>query len=427
VSSGPARHRWRLVRVRRLLAAAAVGAALVGLAQPAASARADDVPCDQISTDNTRVRTDRASAPLQLLGVARAQALFADRGRAPGAGANVAVLDSGVYDEDGLIDVAERHSVTGNTELDDYHGTAVAGLIAGRARPDGRAVGIAPGSRIVDVRVYDVAEADPSDPSQHEVTGDAVAAGLEWVVGNARRLRIEVANVSLEVDPSARLRAAVASAWRAGIVVVASSGNRPPEGEPFHDVKRGEDAAGEVYPAAYPHVLAVNATPDGTGEDVTQYVLQSSDTDVAAPTFGAVSVAVNGSTCVLDQIATSWSAAEVSGVVALLRSAYDERPAQIVARLLNTANGTTDTPTKLTGVGVVQPVEALTRPLDPSRSGRVERTVVERDDDVRATPPEPESDLLADARDDAVWWGLIGGGVLVIALLLRPVLARRRD
>jgi len=175
VSSGPARHRWRLVRVRRLLAAAAVGAALVGLAQPAASARADDVPCDQISTDNTRVRTDRASAPLQLLGVARAQALFADRGRAPGAGANVAVLDSGVYDEDGLIDVAERHSVTGNTELDDYHGTAVAGLIAGRARPDGRAVGIAPGSRIVDVRVYDVAEADPSDPSQHEVTGDAVA------------------------------------------------------------------------------------------------------------------------------------------------------------------------------------------------------------------------------------------------------------
>ena len=47
------------------------------------------------------------------------------------------------------------------------------------------------------------------------------------------------------------------------------------------------------------------------------YVLMNSATDVAAPTSDAVTLAVNGSVCVLDdQVATSWAAAEVSGVVA---------------------------------------------------------------------------------------------------------------
>ena len=44
-----------------------------------------------------------------------------------------------------------------------------------------------------------------------------------------------------------------------------------------------------------------------------------------------------------------------------------------------------------------------------------------------ATAPEPAPDLLATTRDNAIWWGLIGGGLLVVALLLRPMLARRRD
>lgn len=44
---------------------------------------------------------------------------------------------------------------------------------------------------------------------------------------------------------------------------------------------------------------------------------------------------------------------------------------------------------------------------------------------VRAVAPERPEDLLADTRHDAVWRGLVGGGVLVVALPLRPVLARR--
>ncbi len=51
----------------------------------------------------------------------------------------------------------------------------------------------------------------------------------------------------------------------------------------------------------------------------------------------------------------------------------------------------------------------------------------ERQQPVRVTAPEPEPDPLAGALDDARWWGLVGGGALVVALLARPLLARRRS
>lgn len=419
--------------MRRSCSAAAVVALGALLAAPgsAASAAPGAVgpPCASVQVTSADAPVTGRSAPLDLLGIERAQELLEARGITAGTGANVAVLDSGVYDGP-TLDVAEHHSLTGRTDLVDPHGTAVAGVIAGR--PDGdRPIGVAPGARIIDVRVFDTSDPESPDPTEEQPGPDKLAAGLEWVAQNADRLHIAVADVSLWVDDDARLKAAVAELWRRGVVVVASSGNRPGEGQPGSEefggvASPGEDAQGTVYPAAYPHVVAVNATVDGSSEDPEQVVLQNSDTAVAAPTAGLISVGVNGSYCVIDEVATSWSAAVVSGVVSMLRSAYDERPAQIVARLLETANGTSDTPTRATGYGVVQPVEALTRTLEPKRDGSLAHAVVQHED-VRATPPERPDDLLADVRDDAVWWALLGGGVLVVAVLLRPVLARRRS
>ncbi len=148
---------------------------------------------------------------------------------------------------------------------------------------------------------------------------------------------------------------------------------------------------------------------------------------MAVPTQGVVSYGLDGRPCVIPTAGTSWAAAEVSGVLALLWQRYpDDTDEQIVARLVNTATGTTDHRTPLTGAGVVQPVEALTRHLDPNRAGEVETTTVVQHDSPQAVAPEPEEDTLAETREDAVWWGLVGGGILVVALLLRPVLARRR-
>ena len=61
--------------------------------------------------------------------IKEAQALV-KRGE-PGAGVNVAVLDSGVSRQGGQIPVVGGTSITGRTEIDDPHGTAVASLVAG--------------------------------------------------------------------------------------------------------------------------------------------------------------------------------------------------------------------------------------------------------------------------------------------------------
>jgi len=237
--------------------------------------------------------------------------------------------------------------------------------------------------------------------------------------------------VPVVVRKSPALRAAVAAVQKAGVVLVAATGDRPAEGAEFSGEFDGdttdEDAGPLLFPAGYPRVVAVNSSGAGDPAPVTESVLKNSRTTVAAPSYNAVSYALNGHTCVVQPTSTGAAAGIVAGVVALLRQRFPrDTPAQTVARLVNTADGTTDDPTPLTGAGVVQPYEALTRPLAPDRSGAVERTVVHADDDRQATAPEPPDDLLATTRENAVWWGLIGGGLLVVALMLRPVLARRR-
>jgi len=415
------------VRVGLARPAAALALLAVGLPGPAVARPAlDSVLCGDVAEDVVHTTDD--SAPLGLLRIKEAQALV--KGDEPGTGVNVAVLDSGVSREGGQIPVVGGTSITGRTEIDDPHGTAVAALVAGASRPGGKLLGVAPGAGIVDVRVYDTS--GDEDDERQPLTPGSLAAGLAWVAEHAGELDIKVANVSLAVAADDALEEAVAAARAAGVIVVAETGSRTGVGPmaAFPEPRPGEDVAKSVFPAGYlDDVIGVNATAGGTdGSDASLSVASSSATDVAAPTHGAVVVAVNGSTCTLQDINTSWAAAEVSGVLALLWARFpDENADQITARLLATASGTMDNPTRLTGVGVVQPVEALTRPLRPSQDGRVTDTRSARDENPRARAPEPEVDNLAPLRHTAMWAALIGGAALLLALLLRPVLARRRD
>ncbi|MFC4783279.1 S8 family serine peptidase [Nocardioides sp. MAHUQ-72] len=412
---------------------AVTGLALAGLLVPAVPAQADvDAACLGSQTDTPRTDTENTSVPLEALGAEQAQELFGDR--APGSGVTVAVLDSGVVDSPLLTVRSHQSFGTATKGLVSGHGSVVAGLVAGHARANGKPVGVAPGASIIDVRVYDTdLPQDGAQPPQTKVSTSALVDGLEWVAGHARAEGIKVANISLATAHTPELERAVEKAWDAGVVVVAAAGNRPGEGQLNYETlgtfRTGEDAHDLVAPARYEHVVAVTATPDGDPEHPapTTYVVQNSATDVAAPTYGGVSIDLNGSTCVVQEVATSWATAEVSGVLALLWSRYPtEKPAQIVARLLDTADGSALDPTPLRGAGVVQPVEALTRPLHPDRAGDLPRARPEEGRTPRATSPEPEADVLAATREHAVWWGLLGGGALLLALLLRPVTARRR-
>jgi membrane-anchored mycosin MYCP len=352
----------------------------------------------------------------------------------PGAGVTVAVIDSGVSS---LAPVHFAGQVdAGNKVPDpsDYHGTAVAGLIAGAARShaDGGPVGIAPAARIYDVQVYDEADAssDPDSP-QSPMTPENLRLGLQAVIDAVPTEGIRIVNMSLAIPDDEQVRARIAQLSSMGVVVVAPTGNRGelPPGTPssFSEHSSGEDAAPYVHPADYPDVLGVNATPEGSSNaDPMSWVLENSMTDVAAPTAGAVSYSLRGESCFLAEPATSYATAEVSGVLALLQSAYDEPVAASVRRLLATADGRPDLPNTLVGAGRAQAMDALTRPMAIDADGTdLGAGTVEHQPQVLSVPQEPD-DVLASTRKDAVWWGLVGGGTLLLAVLLRPVLARRR-
>jgi len=435
---GGSRARAGVAAAAVLTGALGAGAGL-GTTVPAYAAEVE-ADCSQLSADVSSTdtyATTRPSEPLEAMGVPEATAELQALGRVPGQGVTVAVLDSGI--PDGLGFTVQHSPVPGVKQPPTYyHGTAVAGLIAGPARPEeaGGAVGIAPGAQLLDVQVYDDPAAQAEDADISGITLQNVLDGLDVVIARARELNIKVATIALALPFDDRgIQKRIARLWKLGVVVVAPTGNRPSEDtdtsylvDDFAVHQPGEDARDAVHPADFRRVLAVNASmtglPDGT--DPYTYVLENSATMVAAPTAGAVSYAAVGGTCTLEAPATSWATASVSGALALLQSYYDESPGRAVSRLLHTANGRTDVPNTLLGAGEVQVDEALTRPLAMDEQGTVlgDDGVIEQQQQVSA--PEDPPDLLASTRANAVWWGLIGGGALLLALILRPVLARRR-
>ena len=260
------------------------------------------------------------------------------------------------------------------------HGTIVAGLVAGRE-------GVAPGARVIDMRVLDTETPDFSQ-GQKGVSSAGLTAGIRQLVAVARTENIGVVNISLSVgtdDPD--LRAAVKDLVARDVVVVASAGNADTEVSESFKGTPGNDAP--VYPADYPGVLAVSAVaPDN--DDLRGLVAPNKQTDVAAPTYGALSYNTTGQKCLVVEVATSWAAAEVSGVVALLRAAYPRDNAkQIVGRLKATAEGSDEVANPWTGAGVVQAHDALTRTLDPGaqRQGRPHRPGGQRGRDGAPRPP----------------------------------------
>jgi serine protease AprX len=140
-----------------------------------------------------------------------------------GAGVTVAVVDTGVADVADLRGRIEHVNVSGAARGDGYgHGTFVAGLVAGDgSSSNGQYAGVAPGAKILDVKVAD------GDGVTNLVT---VLKGLQQVAG---RSDVDVLNLSLssgsplpyQIDP---LTMALDALWRRGITVVVPAGNEGP-------------------------------------------------------------------------------------------------------------------------------------------------------------------------------------------------------
>ncbi|MFF8775173.1 type VII secretion-associated serine protease mycosin [Kitasatospora sp. NPDC015120] len=391
-----------VVRYRTAAAAAAVLALLGGpLTVPAAA----DGPGIAAAGECGKNAQDVQAVPWSL------QRMVLDElwqgGTVTGAGVLVAVIDTGVDDQnpqlankvlDGgsLLKDKEGKQVEGGGKDDRVgHGTKVAGIIAAARSERTGFVGIAPGATVLSIR-------------QNDAEGNGDVHSLVAAVNSAVQQGAKVINISQDVRGAGdtrfvgyeELKAAIDNAENRGVVVVASSGN--------------DGQKGDTYPAAFRTVLAVGAS-DRNNERT--YFSQYGDfVDVAAPGVDMLSTVPRGGQCVDN--GTSFAAPYVSGLAALLVGAHpDWKPSQVRAWIEQTAQRTDRKANEYIGWGVVDPVKAVTTaPAAPA-----DRPVEDPPVDLASAPIVPRPLGLGETqadRDGRTATYVLGIGVLLVALLI---------
>jgi membrane-anchored mycosin MYCP len=400
---------------RGLLALAAVGSVqLVGGAAPAVA----DVPCE---LNQTRY-ISQSSYALASLAVPQSWRL------ATGKGVTVAVVDSGVDAGNAHLAGAVLRGTSfvpgdpsGRTDVLG-HGTAVAGIIAGRYLPAQKSalIGVAPDAHVLPVRVFQDQATDGRQVAFPPSTL-RTAQGIRWAVEHGA----DVINVSISTRPQdsdvPALRSAVELAHRHDVVVVASGGNA-----------LGTALTQQRYPAGLPHVIGVAAA--NVSGVVDDWSVHGPQNDVAAPGSDVLIAFHHNGDCLgaTEHPETSWAAPFVAGLAAQLRERFPHESAdQIAYRISASADRPVqDRRDDVSGWGLIQPYAALTMTIDPGRPGPpLPGASAAPAPAVARTPVRPlaaTSDPLAPTRRAALWWGLLGVGVAALAVVLRPWVRRVR-
>ncbi|QYF72168.1 S8 family serine peptidase [Cryobacterium sp. PAMC25264] len=305
-----------------------------------------------------------------------------------GAGVTVAVVDTGV---DGSVaelngaviggtDVSGIGSSNGQTPVgaDSNHGTLVASLMAGRGTATGGGlIGVAPEASILSVSVaFGTSDATLSNDDQ-------IAAGIRWAVDNGA----DVINMSLTrntLDWPTSWDDAFLYAFDNDVVVVAAAGNR------------GSGTTEVGAPATIPGVLTV-AGVDQSKDASFDASSQGITIAVAAPSEKLVGVAPGGGYMLWD--GTSAAAPIVSGLVALVRSAYPKLDAaQVINRVIATANANGHTvPSPIYGNGLIDAAAAVSASVPKSTSATPSElltqwiTLHRRAESAPITPAEPST------------------------------------
>jgi membrane-anchored mycosin MYCP len=311
-----------------------------------------------------------------------------------GSGITVAVVDSGVDADHPQLHRAGKilpgrdfylvGKLPGNYDCVS-HGTGVAGIIAADGKPGIGFQGVAPGARILPVRV---SERETDNSGNTEVIDETILAkGIRYAVDHgARVINLSVAGSS---DEKA-VRQAIAYAVKRDVVVVAAVGNR--QGQ--------DDRQLPSYPASYSGVIGVGAI-DNTGARV-----QSSQTgpyvDLVAPGASVLTTTRVGGHAYQD--GTSFAAPFVAGTAALVRAAWPKlTAAQVAQRLVATSTAARGGRGSAEyGAGIVDPYRAVTEGL--AGAGRNLPAM--------AVPPPDEHQLAV-----AAWWHTRGLEARTTALL----------
>jgi membrane-anchored mycosin MYCP len=380
---------------------------------------------------------DAVSAAQRALGFTRLWGL------SQGQGVTVAVIDTGVNREEAfgrrlvgggdLLNTGApvRGAAAGLVDCDG-HGTVVAGLIAASADRASGFGGVAPQAKILSIR---------QDSALYAAAPGAAAPGssatLAVAIDRAVAAGADVINVSAdECGPAATtnnaaLTRAVDRAVSKNVVVVVAAGNLGSSPQCSTQNTDGTEPVTGATPANIATALTVAAvTSQGTPAD---FSLAGPWVDVAAPGVDVIATnprpagrgqvdRIPGENGLTPLAGTSFSAAYVSGTVALVRSRFPDLTAeQVVHRIVVTADHPAGPGQRTTqvGYGVVNPRRALTAVL-PEEHPPV------------PAPPARAAGLPAAgsgaARDDGGRLALAGSGAVAAGLvvLLGAVAVRRR-
>ena len=252
-----------------------------------------------------------------------------------GRGVIVGVLDTGVdtgaADLSGSVRTGPDYTLGADPpgyQPPHLHGTFIASLIAGHGSGPGRAggiIGVAPAARVLSVRVIlDDQEPGLGPYNTNPRFADAIGQGIRYAASHGAG----VINMSLgSAEPSQAMQSALAYAVSRGVVVVASAGNSGAPGPAYTPYS---------YPASFTGVVSVAAVNDAGVR--APFSDRNSSVVLSAPGVSVIGAGPGGS--YLQASGTSPAAAFVTGVAALIRSAYPRlSPAQVEQAMTSSAAG----------------------------------------------------------------------------------------
>ncbi|MFN8472916.1 MAG: S8 family serine peptidase [Anaerolineae bacterium] len=307
----------------------------------------------------------------------------------------VAVLDTGVdaNHEDLRGQLVAGYDFVHNTRTpddDNGHGTHVTGIIAAAANNGIGISGVAPGSRVMPIKVMSAL-----GNGSHFV----IAQGIEHALRNNAR----ILNLSMGGDtPSDTLKQAIDHAWAAGALVVAAAGN--------------DNTDKPSYPAAWPNVISVGA-------------INTDDTRAPFSNYGQTISVVAPGVAILSTLpgnryeawpGTSMAAPIVSGIAALL---WSRNPSltndQVRERLISTAErlGTSiydpNGHNSEYGYGLVNAAQAVGLDITPPTPGSTRPTPTPTSCPIPGLQPEEQALL------DAINAARVAAGMPVLNLDMR--------
>ncbi|MEV5240573.1 type VII secretion-associated serine protease mycosin [Streptomyces cinnamoneus] len=268
-----------------------------------------------------------------------------------GSGVTVAVVDTGVDadlpDLQGQVLPGKDFSGVAGDAQSDYsgHGTGMAVLIAGTGNGGTGAFGLAPGVKILPLRVI-----SENAPFTRETPGAATSSAIRFAAdSDAKVISISMGSQTERPEVAEAVRYANAR----GKLIFASAGNSGDKGNPVE------------FPAAYPGVVGVAAVNQEI--KATEESQRGPQVDLAAPGENIIATC-KGGTGLCRSHGTSDATALASASAALIWSAHPDWTANQVLRvLINTAGGpkSGEKRSDFIGYGVVRPRIALKDPGDP--------------------------------------------------------------